>query len=76
MAKRRLIFKKAESYVREYRKGERALVNARRQAKDGNNFYLEPEPKLAFVIRIRGYVVVVHHHHHHSSSSGTIVVAT
>jgi len=56
--KRRIIFKRAEAYVNEYRKSERALINARRLAKDGNNFFLEPEPKLLFVIRIRGIMGV------------------
>lgn len=48
------IFKRAEKYVQEYRKAEQSLVSARRQAKDGGNFFLEPEAKLVFVVRIRG----------------------
>jgi len=56
--KRRLtratILKKAEKYVKEYRTLEKSKVDARRQAKVGGNFYLEEEPKLALVIRIRG----------------------
>jgi large subunit ribosomal protein L7e len=51
---RKVIFKKAERYVAEYRRQERALINARRVAKKGGNLFLEPEAKLAFVIRIRG----------------------
>ena len=57
-AARKEIFKRAESYVREYRQMERSLINARRLAKDGNNFFLEPEPKLLFVVRIRGIIGV------------------
>jgi 60S ribosomal protein uL30 len=53
-ATRRVIFKRAEQYVTEYRNMERSLIRFRRQAKKGGNFYLEPEAKLAFVIRIRG----------------------
>jgi len=51
---RKVIFKRAEKYVKEYRNLEASLVRFRRQAKKGGNFYVEPEAKLAFVIRIRG----------------------
>jgi len=51
---RRVIFKRAEQYVKEYRNTEQSLVRFRRQAKKAGNFYVEPEAKLAFVIRIRG----------------------
>lgn len=53
---RRVIFQKAEKYVKEYRSQERNLIRMRRQAKNAGNFFVEPEAKLAFVIRIRGYV--------------------
>lgn len=53
-AKRNEAFKRAESYIKEYRQREWAKVAARRQAKDTGRLYLEPEAKLAFVIRIRG----------------------
>jgi len=52
--KRKEIFKRAEKYVKEYRNLERSKVIARRLAKEGGNFYLEPEAKLAVVVRIRG----------------------
>lgn len=48
------IFKRAEKYVKEYRQKERDLIRLKRQAKQHGNFYVPPEPKLAFVIRIRG----------------------
>jgi len=51
---RRLIFKKAEKYVKEYRAVTNNLVRMRRQAKNHGNFYVPDEPKVAFVIRIRG----------------------
>jgi len=51
---RKVIFKRAEKYVKEYRSTERALVAARRQAKASGNIYREPEAKVAFVVRIRG----------------------
>jgi len=53
-AKRQLIFKKAESYVKEYRQKTRDLIRIKRQAKQHGNFYVPDEPKLAFVMRIRG----------------------
>ncbi|KAL6067124.1 60S ribosomal protein L7 [Balamuthia mandrillaris] len=52
--KRRVIFKKAEKYVKEYRAAERELVRARRTAKEAGYFFKEPDAKLALVIRIRG----------------------
>ena len=48
------IFKRAENYVREYRRKERDTIRLRRLAKKEGNFYVEAEAKLAFVIRIRG----------------------
>jgi len=51
---RRVIFKRAEQYIKEYRNIEKSMVRFKRQAKKGGNFYVEPEAKLAFVIRIRG----------------------
>jgi 60S ribosomal protein uL30 len=51
---RKEIFKRAERYVKEYRTKERNEVRLRRQAKNAGNLFLAPEPKLAFVIRIRG----------------------
>jgi len=52
--KRRQIFVRAETYIKRYRKQQRDLVRLKRQARKFGNFYVEQEPKLAFVIRIRG----------------------
>lgn len=52
--KRRVIFKRADQYVREYRSKERDEIRLRRQAKANGNFYIPAQPKLAFVIRIKG----------------------
>jgi len=52
--KRKVIFKRAEKYVKEYRVQERSQIRLRRQAAKAGNFYVEPESKLLFVIRIRG----------------------
>jgi large subunit ribosomal protein L7e len=51
---RKTIFKRAEKYVKEYRAAERDQIRQKRQAKNLGNFYVAPEAKLAFVIRIRG----------------------
>jgi len=53
-ATRKVIFKRAEKYIKEYRGMERSLIRFRRQARASGNFYVEPEAKLALVVRIRG----------------------
>jgi len=52
--KRRVVYKKAEKYAKEYRAKERDEVRLRRMAKRDGNFYVPAEAKLAFVVRIRG----------------------
>ncbi|KAI3424350.1 hypothetical protein D9Q98_009903 [Chlorella vulgaris] len=54
VANRKEYFKRAESYVKEYRTQEADLIRLKREAKAKNGFYVEPEAKLVFVIRIRG----------------------
>ena len=51
---RGIIFKKALSYDKEYKAAERDIVRMRREAKKHGNFFMEPEPKLVLVIRIKG----------------------
>jgi len=51
---RKVIFKRAEKYVKEYRALDRGAVAARRAAKNKGAFYVPAEAKVAFVIRIRG----------------------
>jgi large subunit ribosomal protein L7e len=53
-SQRKVFFVRAEKYLKEYRQQERSLIRQRRVAKQGRNFFREPEAKLAFVIRIRG----------------------
>merc|ERR1711926_64810 len=53
-AKRVDIFKRAEKYCKEYRDQERDQIRLKRDAKTEGNFYVPSEPKLAFVMRIRG----------------------
>jgi large subunit ribosomal protein L7e len=51
---RKVIFKRAEAYVKEYRQQEADLIRIKREAKLKGGFYVEAEAKLLFVIRIRG----------------------
>merc|ERR1711924_216117 len=53
-ATRRGQYQRAAQYAREYKSNERDLVRLRRQAKAADNYFVEPEPKLMFVVRIRG----------------------
>jgi len=48
------IFKRAEKYVKEYHSKEREEIRLKRLARKSGNYYVPDEPKLAFVIRIRG----------------------
>jgi 60S ribosomal protein uL30 len=52
--KNRLIFHRAESYINKYRKKQRHENRLKADAKKHGNFYVPDEPKLAFVVRIRG----------------------
>merc|ERR1719347_457784 len=53
-AKKVEVFKRAEKYCKEYRMKELDELRLKREAKKEGNFYVPAEPKLAFVIRIRG----------------------
>ncbi|KAF2803855.1 60S ribosomal protein L7 [Mytilinidion resinicola] len=52
--KRAVIFKRAESYVKEYRDVEREKIRLSREAKQEGSYYVPAEPKLVFVVRIKG----------------------
>ncbi|KAI9523218.1 60S ribosomal protein L7 [Dissostichus eleginoides] len=51
---RNLIYKRAEKYHKEYKTMYRREVRLGRTARKVGNFYVPAEPKLAFVMRIRG----------------------
>ena len=51
---RKAIYDKAAKYLKEYQAMEKDVVEKRREAKKTGNFYMEPEPKLMLVIRIKG----------------------
>ena len=53
-SQRKEVFKRAERYVKEYRQKERDEIRLKREARKCGNFYVPDEPKLAFVIRIKG----------------------
>jgi len=52
--KHTVIFKRAERYIKEYRRNEVNLIRRKREARSNGHFFVAPEAKLAFVIRIRG----------------------
>jgi len=52
--KRRGQYNRAAGYAQEYASAERSLIRQRRQVKANGNYFAEPDPKLMFVIRIRG----------------------
>jgi len=51
---RKLARTNGAKYNKEYAREERNLINARRQAHQQGNFFIEPEAKLIFVVRIAG----------------------
>jgi len=51
---RKSIIDKAAKYAKEYAQADRDVISKRREAKKNNNFYMEPEPKLMLVVRIKG----------------------
>jgi len=55
---RKEIFKRAEKYVKEYRAAEKAVVRAKRQAKNNGNYFVEDMPKVLLVVRVRGIMRV------------------
>ncbi|XP_044512808.1 60S ribosomal protein L7-like [Gracilinanus agilis] len=51
---RKVIYEKAKAYHKEYRQMYRSEIRLARMARKAGNYYVPAEPKLAFVIRIRG----------------------
>jgi len=52
--RQREIFRRAESYVKGYRRQQRDLLRIKKLAKVQGNYFVPDEPRLAFVIRTRG----------------------
>jgi len=53
-ANRKVIFKRAESYTREYRKAERDTIRLKRDARKVGNFHVAAQAKVAILVRIKG----------------------
>lgn len=51
---RQVLFKRAESYVNEYRNKEREEIRLKRVARSKGEYYVPAQPKVYFVIRLRG----------------------
>jgi len=52
--KREALRVRTEGYYKEYEAADQQLIDLRREAKMGGNFFLEPEPKVVFITRISG----------------------
>ncbi|KIV89913.1 60S ribosomal protein L7 [Exophiala mesophila] len=52
--KREVLFKRAESYVKEYRDAEREKIRLARVSRQQGTLFVDETPKLVFVIRIKG----------------------
>ncbi|TFL07460.1 ribosomal protein L30, ferredoxin-like fold domain-containing protein [Pterulicium gracile] len=53
-AQRKVIFKRAETYVKEYLSQEQEEIRLKRAARVAGDFYVPAQPKVYFVVRIRG----------------------
>jgi large subunit ribosomal protein L7e len=51
---RRVIFKRAQKYAKEHETQQKQLIRQKRQAKNSGNFFIAPEPKVLFVVRVKG----------------------
>ena len=49
-----MIFNQAKQYSKEYEQNENEVIQLKREAKLKGGFYVEPEAKLLFIVRIRG----------------------
>ncbi|KZO97763.1 60S ribosomal protein L7 [Calocera viscosa TUFC12733] len=52
--KREVIYKRAEAYTKEYLDAEREDIRLKRDARKDGNYYVSAQPKVFFVIRIKG----------------------
>ncbi|KAG6631801.1 60S ribosomal protein L7-2-like [Carya illinoinensis] len=51
---RKLIYSRAKLYAKEYDEQQKELIRLKREAKLKGGFYVDPQAKLLFIIRIRG----------------------
>ncbi|KAL3511530.1 hypothetical protein ACH5RR_024247 [Cinchona calisaya] len=54
LANRKLIYTRAKQYAKEYEKQQKELIQLKREARLKGGFYVNPEAKLLFIVRIRG----------------------
>lgn len=54
VASRKVIFKRAEQYAKEYSARQNQLIRMRRQARNQGTFFKADDPKVVLVVRIRG----------------------
>ncbi|EPY53465.1 60S ribosomal protein L7 [Schizosaccharomyces cryophilus OY26] len=52
--KKKIIFKRAESFIKDFRDGEKERLRLKRVAKKDGNAFVDEEPKLLFCIRVAG----------------------
>ncbi|XAR74044.1 hypothetical protein NMG60_11008203 [Bertholletia excelsa] len=51
---RKVIYNRAKQYAKEYEEQQKELIKLKREARLKGGFYVNPEAKLLFIIRIRG----------------------
>lgn len=56
MTKRQIIFKRADTYVKEYLAKEKEEIRLHRAARTAGDFYVPAQAKVYFVVRIKGCV--------------------
>ena len=56
-AKRKVIFKRADQYVQEYLSQEKEEIRLKREARKTGDFYVPSQPKVYFVVRLKGRVL-------------------
>jgi len=54
VATRKVIWSRAQQYAKEYDEQQKELIRLKREAKLKGGFYVNPEAKLLFIVRIRG----------------------
>lgn len=52
--KRQALLERTAAYHAEYVANERAIIDAKREAKAAGSYYVDAQPKLVFVVRIKG----------------------
>ncbi|KAI5953428.1 RPL7 [Candida jiufengensis] len=56
--KRQVIYDRAAKYHKEYVDAEKSVVKAKRDAKASGSYYVDAQPKLVFVVRIKGIMKI------------------